>query len=182
MNYKNKITEEIVALYSTTYSSSGNTVTYYDKSGLPTTISEKQFNEEFEPSIVDYRKYKDNIIEACHLNREFQKLANVVLRRLDPDYLKVNTIVYFEYPECYFDKKDAYYKEYGPERPYKIVKISKDSERKNLSWVCLVRLGKKEKEKDYFNDYNSDFRLPIYLDRLEPNDAHWYIKRYDKAY
>jgi len=178
MSYRNKNTGEIVTLHCRSWSSRGNTVTFYDGEGLPTTIPENQFNQEYTEEIPDYKAYKDNIMEACYLNKDFQRLANVVLRRLDPDYLKKDAIVYFEHPEHYF-KKDLSYVDYGPEKPYKIFNITPDKEGRCFAWVYLARLGKTIKKDDW---YEEDFKLQIHYDTLEPNDAYWNLKRYDKPY
>ena len=179
VDYRNKTTGNIVTLHSRGWSSKGNTVTYYDGEGLPNTISEQEFDSKFEPEVIDYRKYKDNIAEACHLNRDFQRLANVLLKRLDPDYLKKGAIVYFEHPEGYFKKDNGGYIDYGSDKPYEIVDIVPDRDGRNLCWVKVIRKGKNPNSSGYFDE---DFKLPIYYDRLEPNDAHWNLKRYDKPY
>ena len=154
---------------------SDETVTIRDNNAEEFKISVKEFIENFEEVFVDVKKYKDQIAEACEIDENFRNLAMTLMRRLEPGYLKEGALVYFIEPGAFF-KRDTI-QEYGPRYPYVITKIRGCRNYYGYSnhlEICLNRKGKKIGD--------PEFILPVYLDRIVPGDAFWYLKRYDKAF
>ena len=179
--WKDKETGYIVTVVSTC---SDHTIKVRGEEGEEIKMTIPEFLEKFEEIQIDIKKYKEQIIEACEIDKDFQGLAKTLMRRLEPGYLTEGATVYFTEPGSYF-KKDSNYPEYGAEYPYTISKIIHGNDNNyryskyggNCLWVCLVRKGKKPRDYD-----NPDFILPIYLDRIVPGDAFWYLRRYDRAF
>ena len=173
--WKNKETGEIITL---TYYNHDHVI-LRDSKAMEVRMSVKNFVNLFEEVHVDIKKYKEQIIEACSIDKNFRNLAYALMRRLEPSYFSEGDIVYFTETGSFFDstpRTSFRNNEFGPEYPYEITKITENvlNEYNNCLLIHLVRRGKKCSE--------SDFILPIYLDRIVPGDAFWYLKRYDKAY
>ena len=183
--YKDKENGNIITVTSTC---SDGTVSFMDGDANLCKIDEKQFMADFEPAKINYREYSSQIVEACSIDRGLQKLAKAVIRRLDPDYFKVGSLVYFAEPSPFFEQdRNTYYREDGPENPFKIIRIDSSGDRmmqhnyspERCLFLHLSRVGKNIEEDKY---REANFILPIYIDKIVSNDAFWYLKRYDKAY
>ena len=178
--WEHKKTGKFVTLISTIHSfSSGVTVKVMDEKGKPLELKESEFNSKFSPVKVDYQEYKDSIAELCNLCDEFGKLGNVILKRLDPTYFEVGKLVYIS--NCAFFKRADFQYYGGPEHPYKIVWIKEKSEGYGYDCVHvylevgILLVGKKD-EDEY------DYVFPIYPTMPQPEDAYWFLTRYDKPY
>jgi len=173
-SYKSKTTDEFITVISTC---SDNTVTFAGADGVSITMKSEEFLEKYELYEVDYKKWAENIAEACRQDWKYSQMADAVLRRITPGYYKEGTVVFFEHNDGFFGN-DNNYSSWGVDKPFVITKIVPDVRRKVIA-IRLVRKGKNY-EKDVYG--NHDFELLAYLDHIEPNDAFWLLRRYDQPY
>lgn len=175
-HWKKKGTEEIVTLVSRTYGSSGSRVVIKGADGISAEFEETEFGKKFESVTLDYHTVKDQMAELCFLSDSFARLGKVVMRRLDPTYFEVGKLVYISNTVILKRDNITYYG--GPEHPY-VIKWIKPRENTYCSSDTFLEVGislagRKSDDVDY--------TFPIYLTRPDPEDAYWFLSRYDKPY
>ena len=176
-HWKKKGTEEIVTLVDRTYyGSGGSKVVIKGADGVSVELEEPKFEKTFEPVTLDFHSVKDQMAELCFLSDSFAKLGKVVMRRLDPTYFEVGKLVYISNTVILKRDNITYYG--GPEHPY-VIKWIKPRENTYCSSdtfleVGISLVGRKSDDVDY--------TFPIYLTRPDPEDAYWFLTRYDKPY
>jgi hypothetical protein len=176
-SWKKKGTDEIVTLSCRSYGSDGCKVRFIGGDGVSTEMNESEFEKEFEPVTIDFHAIKDQLAELCYLSDSFARLGKVIMKRLDPTYFEVGKLVYIS--NTILLKRDdvSYYG--GPDHPYVIRWIKQREDRYSSGSIYLeVGIGsaRKEDKKDV------DYTFPIYLARPDPEDAYWFLSRYDKPY
>lgn len=174
-SYKSKTTGEFITVISTC---SDGTVTYAGADGVSITVKSEKFLKEYEPYEVDYKKWAENIAEACRQNWKYSQMADAILRRITPGYYEEGKVVYFERSDGFFGIDNNNYRSFGPDQPFIIAQIVPDSQRKVIA-IRLVRKGRNYTKESYIDH---DFELLAYLDHVEPNDAFWLLRRYDQPY
>ena len=176
--WRDKETKEFITVSTRSFGCKGCTVKYYLGSGISFELSESKFLEKFEPVEMEgeVRKLGDALVEACLGSTEFKRLAETLLRRLEPGYFEKGKNVYFLKPSLYFKNggQNYGYLECGVEHPYQIVSYRPHRDSDTTMLLGLVRLGKKTEE--------PDFEIPVYLDRIESGDAFFCLQRYDKPF
>lgn len=177
-HWKKKGTEEIVTLLGKSYGSSGNRVTIMGADGISAEFKESEFEKKFEPTTLDFHAVKDQIAELCYLSDKFGTIGKVVMKRLDPLYFEVGKLVYIS--DTILLKRDniTYYG--GPEHPYVIkwIRARENPYNNNDTFLEIgIRLMIGNKEND-----EVDYTFPIYTTRPDPEDAYWFLSRYDKPY
>ena len=177
-SWKKKGTDEIVTLSCRSYSSSnGIKVKFVGGDGVSTEMDESEFEKKFEPVTLDFHAVKDQLAELCYLSDSFARLGRVIMKRLDPTYFEVGKLVYIS--NTILLKRDdiSYYG--GPDHPY-VIRWIKQRENQYSSCDIYLEVGiglaRKEDKEDV------DYTFPIYLTRPDPEDAYWYLSRYDKPY
>lgn len=178
-HWKKKGTEEIVTLLSRSYSSSGSRVTIMGADGISAELEETEFEKKFEPITLDFHAVKDQMAELCFLSDKFGRLGKVVMKRLDPTYFEVGKLVYIS--DTILLKRDniTYYG--GPEHPYVIKWIRpRENPYNNNDTFLEVGISLRSRSKD--NNSDVDYTFPIYPTRPDPEDAYWFLTRYDKPY
>ena len=176
-HWKKKGTEEIVTLLSRSFSCDGRRITIMGADGISAEFEETEFEKKFEPTTLDFRAIKDQIAELCYLSDKFGVLGKAVMKRLDPTYFEVGKLVYIS--NTILLKRDdiTYYG--GPEHPYVIKWIRpRENPYNNNDTFLEVGIGlKRNEDKD-----EVDYTFPIYTTRPDPEDAYWFLTRYDKPY
>lgn len=175
-NWKKKGTEEIVTLVSRSYGSDRCRIKIMGADGISADFMEDKFEKLFEPVTLDFHSVKDQIAELCFLSDSFAQLGKVVMRRLDPTYFEVGKLVYISNTVILKRDNITYYG--GPEHPY-VIKWIKPRENTYCSSDTFLEVGislaiRKGDDVDY--------TFPIYLTRPDPEDAYWFLSRYDKPY
>lgn len=172
--WKDKETEELVTLVSKSCSGTGSKIIFINGTGESSELEESDFYDKFDPVHLDFQTIKDQIAELCNLNDRFGVLGRVVMKRLDPKYFEVGKLVYIS--NTIILKRDdiTYYG--GPEHPYVIVSINSriGYYGENHLEVGIKSIRKIREEIDY--------TFPIYPTRPDPEDAYWFLTRYDKPY
>lgn len=175
--WKKKGSDLIVTVISYSTSSKGTEVKFAGGNGVMEVLGEDEFYETFEPIHLDFQTVKDQMAELCNLNDGFRKLGEIVMKRLDPNYFEVGKLVYIS--NMSFFKRDEIYYHGGPEHPYKIQYVRKNSigvmQNNEFLEIGIGMLGK-------IKDNDVDYTFPIYPARPEPGDAYWFLTRYDKPY
>lgn len=173
-NWRKKGTEEIVTLVYRTCGSRGCKIRIIGGDGISAEFEELEFEKKFEPVTLDFHTVKDQIAELCYLSDQFGRIGKIVMKRLDPLYFEVGKLVYISNTVLLKRDNITYYG--GPEHPY-VIKWIRPKE--NLYNDTFLEVGislnsKKSEEVDYV--------FPIYLTRPDPEDAYWFLTRYDKPY
>jgi hypothetical protein len=176
--WKKKDTGEIVTLTCRSFGSNGSKVKIMGGDGISAELEEKKFEKQYEPVILDYQSIKDQMAELCNLSDGFAKLGKVVMKRLDPTYFEVGKLVYIS--NTILLKRDdiTYYG--GPDHPY-VIKWIRPRENHYCSPDTFLEIGIGLARRDK-GDEETDYTFPIYLTRPDPEDAYWFLTRYDKPY
>jgi hypothetical protein len=99
------------------------------------------------------------------------------MKRLDPTYFEVGKLVYIS-NDVLLKRDDINYYG-GPDHPYVIRWIEQRENRYSSCDIYLeVGIGLVMKE----DQEGVDYTFPIYLTRPDPEDAYWFLSRYDKPY
>jgi hypothetical protein len=177
-HWKKKDTEDIVTLVIRTYGSNRSRVIIKGADGVSIELEETKFEKTFEPVTLDYHSVKDQMAELCYLSDQFSKLGKVVMKRLDPTYFEVGKLVYISNTVILKRDNITYYG--GPEHPY-VIKWIRPRENTYCSSDTFLEVGISLAIRDKEND-EVDYTFPIYLTRPDPEDAYWFLTRYDKPY
>ena len=176
-HWKKKGTEEIVTLLSRSYGSSRR-VTIMGADGISAEFEESEFEKKFEPITLDFHTVKDQMAELCFLSDKFGRMGKIVMKRLDPTYFEVGKLVYISNTSLLKRDDITYYG--GPEHPYVIKWIRpRENPYNNNDTFLEVGIGLKRRDKDMDG---VDYTFPIYTTRPDPEDAYWFLTRYDKPY
>lgn len=176
--WKHKKTGDIVTLVNITRGIDKATVKFTGGNGISETLSESGFEKEFEPVILDFHSVKDQMAELCVLSEYFAEFGKIVMKRLDSKYFEVGKLVYISNPIMLRRDDQPYYG--GAERPYVIRYMRPTTNRYSYSYtddIIEIGIGLEGKKEDEI-----DYTFPIYLTRLDPRDAYWFLTRYDKPY
>ena len=174
-HWKKKGTEEIITLLSRSYDSE-NRVTIMGADGISAEFKESEFEKKFEPITLDFHAVKDQMAELCYLSDQFGRIGKVVMKRLDPTYFEVGKLVYIS--NTVFLKRDNITFYGGPEHPYVIKWIRPRENSFNNDTFLEIGIGLlRRNETD-----EVDYTFPIYTTRPDPEDAYWFLTRYDKPY
>ena len=177
-SWKKKGTEEIVTLVSRSYYGDGeNKVRIMGADGISAEFKESEFEKKFEPITLDFHTVKDQMAELCFLSDSFGRIGKVVMKRLDPTYFEVGKLVYISNTIILKRDNITYYG--GPEHPYVITWIRPKENLYNNNDTFLeigISLASRKTSDEV------DYTFPIYLTRPDPEDAYWYLSRYDKPY
>ena len=177
-HWKKKGTEEIVTLLSRSFDSSGSKVTIMGADGISAEFEESKFEKKFEPTTLDFHAVKDQMAELCYLSDKFGRMGKIVMKRLDPTYFEVGKLVYISNTALLKRDDITYYG--GPEHPYVIKWIRpRENPYNNNDTFLEVGIGLKRRDKD---TDEADYTFPIYTTRPDPEDAYWFLTRYDKPY
>ena len=177
-HWKKKGTEEIVTLIRQTWSSDGHRIVIMGADGVSSELEGSEFEKKFEPVTLDFHSIKDQMAELCFLSDKFGKLGKVVMKRLDPTYFEVGKLVYISNTDLLKRDDITYYG--GPEHPYVIKWIRpRENPYYNNDTFLEVGIGLKRRDKD---TDEADYTFPIYITRPDPEDAYWFLTRYDKPY
>ena len=175
--WKLKKTGEIVTVVYRSIGSSGSNIKFTGSDGISVEVEESEFEKEFEPVTVDFHAVKDQMAELCFLSDKFARIGNVVMKRLDPTYFEVGKLVYISNNIIF--KRDDYNYYGGPEHPYIIRWIKPRENRYNDDTFLEVGISLARRSKE---DNEVDYIFPIYPTRPDPEDAYWFLTRYDKPY
>jgi hypothetical protein len=115
--------------------------------------------------------------ELCNLSDGFAKLGKVVMKRLDPTYFEVGKLVYISNTILLKRDNISYYG--GPDHPYVIKWIRQRENYYSTDAFLEIGIGLAIRNKD---SDETDYIFPIYLTRPDPEDAYWFLTRYDKPY
>jgi len=179
-HWKKKGTEEIVTLLCKTYccSGGGNKVKIMGADGISAEFEETEFEKKFEPTTLDFHAIKDQMAELCYLSDRFGRIGKVVMKRLDPLYFEVGKLVYISNTVLLKRDNITYYG--GPEHPYVIKWIRpRENPYNNIDTFLEVGIGLLRRDKE---NEEVDYTFPIYTTRPDPEDAYWFLTRYDKPY
>ncbi len=177
-HWKKKGTEEIVTLLSRSYGGGEDRVKIIGADGISAEFEESKFEKIFEPVTLDFHSVKDQMAELCYLSDKFGWIGKVVMKRLDPTYFEVGKLVYISNTVLLKRDNITYYG--GPEHPYVIKWIRpRENPYNNSDTLLEIGIGLLRRDKD---TDEVDYTFPIYLTRPDPEDAYWFLTRYDKPY
>lgn len=176
--WKKKGTEEIVTLVNQSCGSRGSFVKIMGADGISAELEETDFEKKFEPITIDFHAVKDHLAELCFLSDQFGRMGKVVMKRLDPTYFEVGKLVYISNTILLRRDNAPYYG--GAEHPYVIKRIRVRENPYNSNDTYLeVGISLKSRKED---SDEVDYVFPIFPTRPDPEDAYWFLSRYDKPY
>lgn len=176
---RNKITGEIGVVESETYNCEGHFYNVIWGSTVKReTIKDINFFDKYEIVSFDYTDIIPQIIDFLKRTPSVERIPQIVARRLDPDYYKVGSIVYFQSPGFM-----SYYDQYGPKYPLIITEIRQDFRNEFEFTIILSRYDHNMSNEELdLKSLPNDYYVVLDLTRFYDDDAYNNLARYDKEY
>lgn len=177
---RNKITGEIGVVESETYSCEGHFYNIIWSSTVKReTIKDVNFFDNYEIVSFDYTDIIPQILDFLKRTPSVGRIPQIVARRLDPDYYKIGSLVYFQSPGFM-----SYDDQYGPKYPLIITEIRQDIRNEFEYTLILSRYNYNNSivsESD-LKSLSKDYFVIFDLTRFYDDDAYNNLARYDKEY
>lgn len=179
---RNKITGEIGVVESESYSCEGHFYNIIWSSTVEReTIKDIGFFDNYEIVSFDYTDIIPQIIDFLKRTPSVERIPQIVARRLDPDYYKLGSIVYFQSPGF---MSDYDYNKYGPKYPLIISNIHQNHRNEFEFTLMLSKYNHNMsiKSESDLELLHHDYYVILDLTRFYDNDAYNNLARYDKEY
>ncbi len=155
---------------------------YWSDSFTQEEIKESDFYDRCEIINHDYSDITSQVMEFLRSYKSVGRIPQIVARRLDPDYYKIGSVVYFQSPG--FLIKNSNYDIYGPEYPMIIKEIIQDC-RDEFNFTLVLSSYHHEifiASGSDLSSLKSEVTIGLNLTHFSDSDAYNNLARYDKEY